>query len=108
MFEDRVTRNGVKIILPPLEQRPVTHQVKKRPRLIPTPRRPRTVPVPLTPLERLKSLRKLRRMLCCKNYNDVVEPLEMTPEYKFIEYVFTDPNDKNRKLSYAEMRSRYG
>ena len=29
-------------------------------------------------------------------------------EKKFVEHVFTDPNDKNRKLSYAEMRMLYG
>lgn len=62
MFEDRVTRNGVKIILPPLEARPVSQQVRKRPVGQQVPKRPQTVGPVLTPLERLKFLRKLRRL----------------------------------------------
>ncbi len=62
MFEDKVTRNGVKIILPPLHNRPVSQQLTKRPQLIVFPPRPHTVDPVLTPLDKLKSLRKLRRL----------------------------------------------
>ena len=36
------------------------------------------------------------------------EVLVKEGEKKFIEHVFTDPNDKERKLTYAEMRMLYG
>ena len=62
MFEDKVTRNGMKIILPPIYNRPVSHQLSKRPPVITIPKRPQTVGSVLTPLDRLKSLRKLRRL----------------------------------------------
>jgi hypothetical protein len=62
MFEDKRTYNGVKIILPPINQpRPVSQRALKKIREIMT--RPHTVPVTITPLERLKALRKLRRQL---------------------------------------------
>jgi len=61
MFEDKRTYNGVKIILPPMNHRPVSQQTV-RPRFQILPKRPQTVAVPLTPLDRLKSLRKLRRL----------------------------------------------
>ncbi len=55
MFENRRTSNGLKLILPPLDHRPVSQQ------RIPT--RPQTVTHRkiLTPLEKLKILRKLRK-----------------------------------------------
>ena len=68
MFEDRATRNGVKIILPPIHPRPVSQQLPKRPRVISIPKRPQTVGPVLTPLDRLKSLRKLRRLTNGKHY----------------------------------------
>lgn len=57
-----MTRNGVKIILPPLQTRPVSQQVRKRPVGHQIPKRPQTVGPVLTPLERLKFLRKIRRL----------------------------------------------
>lgn len=62
MFENRRTFNGVKLILPPLEHRPVSQQLVKKPPLH-IPPRPQTVTHRkiLTPLEKLKILRKLRK-----------------------------------------------
>lgn len=70
MFEDHKTRSGVKIILPHLEPRPVSQQLVKRP--IPLyKKRPHTVApiehrMTITPLEKLKLLRKIQRT-CTKH-----------------------------------------
>lgn len=61
MFEEKRTFSGVKVILPPLEHRPVSQQVAKRPNIV-IPPRPKTVGPELTPLDRLKALRKLRKI----------------------------------------------
>lgn len=49
MFEEKRTLNGLRIILPPIEQRPVYHKCVKRAQTV-------------TPLDRLKALRKLQRL----------------------------------------------
>ena len=64
-FVNKHTNNGVRIVLPSLPPRPVSHQIPKRPPpyVIPT-RRPQTVglvPI-LTPLDRLKAIRKIRKL----------------------------------------------
>lgn len=56
MFEEKRTYSGVKLILQPLERRPLSQQIAKRPNNF-IPVRPKTV----APLDRLKALRKLRR-----------------------------------------------
>ena len=61
MFEEKRTYGGVKVILPPLNHRPVSQQVAKRPKII-IPVRPSTVGPVLSPLDRLKALLKLKRI----------------------------------------------
>jgi hypothetical protein len=63
MFEGKRSGGGLKIVLPPLQHRPVSQQVLKRPKEN-IPSRPQTVgfvPI-LTPLDRLKALRKIRKL----------------------------------------------
>ncbi len=39
---------------------------------------------------------------------EAMNVLETKGDTAFIEHVFTDPKDKTKKLSYAEMRMLYG
>ena len=82
MFEEKRTYSGVKVILQPLEPRPVSQQVAKRPNIF-IPARPKTAGPELAPLDRLKALRKLRRvqndLLHRKNFQRKPLPLQGHP-----------------------------
>ena len=63
MFESKRTTNGMKIILPPINNpRPVSQQLPKRPKQYTYPHRPNTVDPLLPAMNRLKYLRKLKRL----------------------------------------------
>jgi hypothetical protein len=61
MFEEKRTLKGIKVVLPPVEHRPVSHQLTKRPPPVVIPDRPKTAVPQLSPLDRLKAIRKLER-----------------------------------------------
>ena len=61
MFEGKRTFNGLKIVLPPIEQRPVSQQIPKRPKKQLVPIRPKTA-VELSPLDHLKYRMKLKKL----------------------------------------------
>ena len=61
MFEEKRTIKGIKVVLPPLEHRPVSQQLPKRPLPVVVTNRPKTAGIQLSPLDRLKAIRRLQR-----------------------------------------------